>query len=291
MRKTISRRTALKTGAAIVGASFIGGRASAAEFSMKYGNDLPAAHPINTRAREAVEAIKAATNGRLDIKLFPNSQLGADDRPVQPGALGRDRHLHHRLADRERGADRRHHRHRLRLHVLRPGLGRHGRQSRRPYPQGDHTVNLIPLEKMWDNGFRQITNSNKPINQPERPQRHEDPRAGEPAVTSMFKALGTSPTAINFVEVYSALQTKVVDGQENPLALIETAKFYEVQKFCSLTNHMWEGFWMVANHRSWERLPDDLRPPRSACNEGAVKQRADMAKLNATLEGELKSRG
>ena len=106
MRKTISRRTALKTGAAVVGASFIGGRASAAEFNMKYGNDLPAAHPINTRAREAVEAIKAATNGRLEIEIFPNSQLGSSHRHAQPGALGRDRHLHHRLADRERGADR-----------------------------------------------------------------------------------------------------------------------------------------------------------------------------------------
>ena len=60
------------------------------------------------------------------------------------------------------------------------------------------------------------------------------------------------------VEVYSALQTRIVDGQENPLALIETAKFYEVQKYCSLTSHMWEGFWMVANRRSWERLPADL---------------------------------
>ena len=106
-----------------------------------------------------------------------------------------------------------------------------------------------------------------------------------PLFTSMFKALGTAPTAINFVEVYSALQTKLVDGQENPLALIDTAKFYEVQKFCSLTSHMWEGFWMVANRRSWERLPDDLRTTaQRLLNEGAVKQRDDMVKLNATLE-------
>ena len=113
-----------------------------------------------------------------------------------------------------------------------------------------------------------------------------------PLFTSMFKALGTAPTAINFVEVYSALQTKLVDGQENPLALIDTAKFYEVQKYCSLTSHMWEGFWMVANRRSWERLPDDLRgTAQRLLNEGAVKQRADMVKLNATLEDELKKKG
>jgi TRAP-type transport system periplasmic protein len=108
----------------------------------------------------------------------------------------------------------------------------------------------------------------------------------------MFKALGTSPTAINFVEVYSALQTRLVDGQENPLALIETAKFYEVQKYCSLTSHMWEGFWMVANRRAFENLPDDLgATAQRLLNAGAVKQRADMVKLNAGLESELKTKG
>ena len=113
-----------------------------------------------------------------------------------------------------------------------------------------------------------------------------------PLFTSMFRALGTAPTAINFVEVYTALQTKVVDGQENPLALIDAAKFYEVQKFCSLTGHMWEGFWMVANRRNFEQLPQDLRATvLRLLNEGAVKQRDDMAKLNATLETQLKEKG
>ena len=60
--------------------------------------------------------------------------------------------------------------------------------------------------------------------------------------TSMFKALGASPASINFNEVYSALQTKIVDGQENPLAIISAAKLYEVQKYCSMTNHMWDGY-------------------------------------------------
>ena len=71
-----------------------------------------------------------------------------------------------------------------------------------------------------------------------------------------------SPASINFNEVYSALQTKIVDGQENPLAIISTAKLYEVQKYCSLTNHMWDGFWFLANQRAWEALPDDVRGDR-----------------------------
>ncbi|MFX5705523.1 TRAP transporter substrate-binding protein DctP, partial [Acinetobacter baumannii] len=64
-----------------------------------------------------------------------------------------------------------------------------------------------------------------------------------PLWTSMFKAFDAAPTSINFAEVYSALQTKIVEGQENPMAIISTAKLYEVQKYCSITNHMWDGFW------------------------------------------------
>src|SRR6476469_3150352 len=75
--RTLNRRTMLKSSAAAIATAAVIGRASAAEFSLKYGNGLPAAHPINTRAKEAVEAIKAATNGRLEIEIFPHSQLGS----------------------------------------------------------------------------------------------------------------------------------------------------------------------------------------------------------------------
>jgi tripartite ATP-independent transporter DctP family solute receptor len=293
MRKTISRRTALGTGAAVVGASFIGGRAGAAEFNLKYGNDLPAAHPINTRAREAVEAIKAATNGRLEIEIFPNSQLGSSTdmfSQVRSGAIdiftigspivnAVPIAAIPSIAFAFPSFDQ----------VWAAVDGDLGAHVRKSITSG---INLIPLEKMWDNGYRQITTSSKPINHPNDLKGMKLRVPVSPLFTSMFKALGTSPTAINFVEVYSALQTRLVDGQENPLALIDTAKFYEVQKFCSLTGHMWEGFWMVANRRSWERLPEDLRTTaQRLLNEGAVKQRADMVKLNATLESDLKGKG
>ena len=68
-----------------------------------------------------------------------------------------------------------------------------------------------------------------------------------PLSISMFKGLGASPTSLQFSEVYSALQTKIVDAQENPLPIIQVAKLYEVQKYCSLTNHIWDGFWFIAN--------------------------------------------
>jgi TRAP-type C4-dicarboxylate transport system substrate-binding protein len=108
----------------------------------------------------------------------------------------------------------------------------------------------------------------------------------------MFKALESAPASINFSEVYTALQTKVVDAQENPLAIISTAKLFEVQKYCSLTNHMWDGFWFLANRRAWEALPEDLRKiVAKNINDAGMKERADVFALNAGLQKELADKG
>ena len=115
------------------------------------------------------------------------------------------------------------------------------------------------FEKIWDNGFRQTTSSSRPINGPGDYKGFKIRVPVSPLWTSMFKAFDAAPASINFNEVYSALQTKIVEGQENPLALISTAKLYEVQKYCSLTNHMWDGYWFLANRRALEALPPDVR--------------------------------
>ncbi|MFT4121523.1 TRAP transporter substrate-binding protein, partial [Bradyrhizobium sp.] len=113
-----------------------------------------------------------------------------------------------------------------------------------------------------------------------------------PLWTSMFKAFDASPASINFSEVYSALQTKIVEGQENPLALISAAKLYEVQKYCSMTNHMWDGFWFLMNRRAWQALPDDIKTiVAKNVNAAAVKEREDTEKLNATVKQELSGKG
>jgi TRAP-type C4-dicarboxylate transport system substrate-binding protein len=140
--------------------------------------------------------------------------------------------------------------------------------------------------------FRQTTSSTKPINSPEDYKGFKIRVPVSPLWTSMFKAFDASPASINFSEVYSALQTKIVEGQENPLALISTAKLYEVQKYCSLTNHMWDGFWFLANRRAWEKIPDDLRAIVARnINAAGLKERGDTAKLNSSLRGELESKG
>jgi TRAP-type C4-dicarboxylate transport system substrate-binding protein len=113
-----------------------------------------------------------------------------------------------------------------------------------------------------------------------------------PLWTSTFAALGASPTSIPFAEVYSAMQTRLVDGQDVSLAGLESAKFYEVVKYASLTRHMWEGFLMLANRRVWQTLAPDLQEIVSRnLNAAALAARTDIMKEEETLQGTLAKQG
>ena len=145
--------------------------------------------------------------------------------------------------------------------------------------------------KIWDNGFRQITSSTREIKTPEDLKNFKIRVPPAPILTSLFKALDAGPSPINFNELYSSLQTKVVDGQENPLPIIATTRLYEVQKSCSLTGHVWDGYWILGNKRAWERLPQDVRDVVTReLDRSAVDERADIAKLSESLRQELSAR-
>jgi TRAP-type C4-dicarboxylate transport system substrate-binding protein len=151
---------------------------------------------------------------------------------------------------------------------------------------------LVVMEKIWDNGFRQITTSTKAIAQPAdlRGLRIRVPISA--LWTSLFQSLGAAPGGIDFAEVYPALQVKVFDGQENSLAIIATARLHEVQTFCSLTNHMWDGWWFLINRRAWERLPQSVRDIVSRnLDAAAVEQRHEVSTLNSKLKDDLAAKG
>lgn len=151
---------------------------------------------------------------------------------------------------------------------------------------------LVAMDRMWDNGYRQITSSTRAIRTPDDLKGFKIRVPVSPLWTSMFEAFGAAPASINFSEVYSALQTKIVEGQENPLSLIVIAKLYEVQKYVSLTDHMWDGFWMLANRRSHDSLPPELGEiVARELNRSALDERADIAKLNAQVAADLKTKG
>ena len=139
---------------------------------------------------------------------------------------------------------------------------------------------------------RQITTSIRPIVTPADLQGLKMRVPVSALWTSLFKSLGAAPTAINFAEVYSALQTKIVDGQENPPAIISAAKLYEVQKYCSLTNHMWDGWWFLMNRRAWNSVPADLKDKVAAIiNANAMAQREEVARQNGSLKIDLAAKG
>jgi tripartite ATP-independent transporter DctP family solute receptor len=286
---TVSSTTII---ASAVGAPFVA-RAQQAEFTYKYANNLPETHPMNIRAKEMATAIKQDTNGRLDLQIFPSSQLGSDTDTLSQVRSGGVEFF--TLSG-------------LILSTLVPAASINGMGFAFPDYEtvwkamdGDlgayvrakiAKANLFALEKIWDNGFRQTTTSTKPIETPDDFRGLKLRVPPSPLWTSMFKAFEAAPTSINFNEVYSALQTKIVDGQENPLAIIATAKLNEVQKYCSLTNHMWDGFWFLANRRAWDRLPQDVREiVERHINAAGIKERQDVAKLNETLQQDLTSKG
>jgi tripartite ATP-independent transporter DctP family solute receptor len=153
-------------------------------------------------------------------------------------------------------------------------------------------VGLTTMSRPWENGFRQVTTSTKPINAPEELKGLKLRVPSAPMLATLFTALGASPTPINFNEVYSALQTKLVEGQENPLAIIATARLYEVQKYCSLTNHVWDAYWILGNRKAVDRLPKDIQEiVFREFDKSAGDERADIAALSKSLRAELQAKG
>src|SRR6266852_5237331 len=278
---------------AIATVSILTRRADAAEFTYKYANNVVATHPMNLRMTEAVNKIKEESKGRLEIQIFPNNQLGGDTdmlSQVRSGAID-----FFTLSG-------------LILATLVPvasinGIGFAWKGYDQIWPAMDGELGahvratiaksgLVAFDKMWDNGYRQMTSSTKPITSPDDLKGFKIRVPPSPLWTSMFKAFGAAPASINFSEVYSALQTKVVEGQENPLSVIDIAKLYEVQKYCSITNHMWDGFWFLANTAAYKKLPNDLQEiVAKNLNAAALKDRDDIRKLNESLQGQLTQKG
>ena len=296
MTLRLPRRRLLATTAASAAFPLVAIRtrpAHAAEFSYKYANNSPVNHPLNIRTTEAAKRVKEKTSGKVEIQVFPNNQLGSDTdmlSQLRSGALE-----FFTLSG-------------LILSTLVPvasinGVGFAFKDYGQVWPTMDGALGtlvrgeiakrgLYAFAKMYDNGYREITSSTKPIKTPEDLSGFKIRVPASPLWTSMFKAFGASPTTINFNEVYTALQTKVVDGQENPLSLIDTAKLYEVQKYVAITNHMWDGFWFLANKKAFEAMPANLREVVEAeFNTSAVDERNDLAKMNETVATTLKGKG
>ena len=112
---------------------------------------------------------------------------------------------------------------------------------------------------VWENGFRHITNNTRPINVPADLDGIKLRTPKGKWRVKMFKSYGANPTPMSFSEVFVALQTGVMDGQENPFAQIHSAKFQEVQKYLTLTGHVYTPAYVTVGAKKWATLPEDVR--------------------------------
>lgn len=293
MPHTLSRRTLLAGAAAFPLATVFTRPVRAAEFEYKLATGQDPTHPVNLRAQEALSRIREASNGRLDIKLFPANQLGSDtdllsqvrngsveffnlstsilSTFVPAAALPNTGFAFKDYNDVWTAMD--------------GGLGTYVREQIAKTP-------IQAVSKIWDNGFRQITSSTREIKAPEDLKGFKIRVPPSPMLTSLFKAFEAGAAPLNFNELYSALQTKIFEGQENPLAIIATTRLYEVQKTCSLTGHVWDGYWILGNKKAVQRLPEDLRAlVTRELDRSADDERADIVRLNDSLVKELGAKG
>ncbi|HEX6267319.1 MAG TPA: TRAP transporter substrate-binding protein [Burkholderiales bacterium] len=145
---------------------------------------------------------------------------------------------------------------------------------------------------VWENGYRHITNSKRPINTPADLQGIKLRTPEGKWRVKMFQAYGANPSPMKFSEVFTALQTGVMDGQENPFTQIYSAKFHEVQKFLSLTGHVYTPAYATVGVKKWASLPADVRKTLEAVakdTQGFVYRTA--AKAEEDLLAKLKSGG
>jgi tripartite ATP-independent transporter DctP family solute receptor len=288
----LTRRAIVLTGIAGVAAPWVA-RGAEPEFKLKFGNIVSGDHPLNTSMAKVRERVLKETGGRVLIELFPKNQLGSDAdmlSQLRSGAL----ELFAQTG--------------VLMSTLVPVASINGVGFAYPTydkvwesldgPLGKHIrgafekAGLVCMEKSYNHGFRQVTSSTKPIRTPDDFNGFKIRVPPSPLWTSMFKAFGASPVSIPWAETYSAMQTKIADGLEQPLIGLLVDKMYEVQKYCSETNHMWDGFWVLANRRVWERLPPTIQEILDRnINQEALAQRKEVEHMNATLQAELQKRG
>jgi tripartite ATP-independent transporter DctP family solute receptor len=288
-----TRRGLLAAGAALPLVGILSRPSQAAEFNYKLATGQDPTHPINLRAQQAIDRIREASKGRLEIKLFPANQLGSDTDLLSQVRSGGVEFFNLSTSI---------------LATLVPAAGipntgfaftDYGAVwNAMDGALGDYIraqiakSGIVTISKIQDNGFRQITSSTRPIEKPEDLKGFKIRVPPAPILTSLFSALGAGPTPINFSELYSALQTKIVEGQENPLAIIATTRLYEVQKYCSTTSHVWDGYWILGNRRAWQNLPEDLRQVATReFDKSAMEEREDIAKLSQSLRQDLTAKG
>ncbi len=292
----ISRRRFTLCLAAAGGSILLPRRLPAAEFNLRSFHNQPADSPLHKRLIEMWSAVATETHGRVHVETFAdnNQTPGGDPAVLKMLVDGRLEffNLNGGL-----------------IGTVVPAVNVQGipfvfRTQTQVYRAldgdlGDYLgqemrakgIYAVP-QGCFENGFRQISCSARPIRNAADLQGLKMRTPDAPIYVECWRALGATPVIANFDKLYETLQTHAADAQDNPLNVVELLKLYEVQKYESLTSHMWSGFNLIANLKAWERLPADVQAviQRNAARFARL-QRADNEALNNTLRTRLADRG
>lgn len=229
------------------------------EFVIKVGYILPETQSDHIIMRDVFKKdIEEKSGGRISVELYPNGQLGGDRELIESVQLGTVQ-VAIPATSALAGFDKR-----FQVFDL-PFLFK-SKETAFKALDGElgHKVDelLKPLGMRnlgyGENGYRHITNNRNPVRKPDDLKGIKLRTMENPLHLAFFKMLGANPTPMSFGELYTALQQGTVDGQENPVVLVYTAKFYEVQKFYSLTGHVYSATMLVANDDFFASMPEDL---------------------------------
>ncbi len=266
---------------ALIAAALSAGTA-AAQTEIKFGHVGEPGSLFDKSAQEFAKRANAKLGDKAKVTVFGSSQLGGDAELMKKLKLGTVDlalpstvmssqvpifglfEMPYLVKDRAHMA-------KIRDEVVVPTLEPAAEKA------GYHIIGI------WENGFRQITNSKRPIVKPEDLQglKLRVPQGGWRV--KMFQAYGANPSPLALSEVFVALQTGVMDAQENPLAQIYPSRFYEVQKYLSMTGHVYTPAYVTAG-ASWLRLPADVQ---KILTDTAKEMEPVVYKIAADLDDEL----
>ena len=272
----------MKLFASILAAGVLAAGAAGAQTEIKLGHVGEPGSLFERSSQEFARVANAKLNGKAKVVVYGSSQLGGDSEMLKKLKLGTiDLALPSTVMSSEVPAfglfempylvKDRAHMARIRDEIVIPTLA--------PLAE-KHGYRILGV---WENGFRQITNNKRPIVKP------DDLKGIKLRVpkgvwrVKMFQAYGANPSPLAFSEVFVALQTGVMDGQENPMAQIYPARFQEVQKYLSLSGHVYTPAYLTAG-RSWGRLAPDVQ---KALTDAAVEVQPTVYKIAAELDETL----
>ena len=266
--------------------------AQAQNLKLTLGHGAAPDNPRNLAAVKFAETVKAKTNGRIEIQVAHSAQLGDDAAMVtalRSGTLD--------MSANSQGA----------VSTVVPEFAALGlpflfSDVQKAWqlmdgPAGKELADKTAAKGMvllglWDNGIRQMSNSKRAIKTPADLKGLKMRTPPDEVTIDIMKAMGADAQQIKFSELYVALQQGVVDGQENPLTNIASAKLYEVQKYITLTGHKYESTPFLMSKRTWDRLPEaDRKVINEAAAEATQLQRRLNKEADDKLATELKGKG